>query len=160
MYWSGECARISANVAGTDGKPQGVPFWSDAALFNQFGKISCHRVRAGRRRGGAFQPRARAGGGAHQGRAGLRLAGGVARRREELGMLEVRNLSVSFPGKSGRITVVDDVSVRVAAGEVLGIVGESGCGKSVTALSIMRLVTDPPGRARRRRGPVPGPGTS
>jgi len=34
-----ECARISANVAGTDGKPQGVPFWSDAALFNQFGKI-------------------------------------------------------------------------------------------------------------------------
>ena len=58
-------------------------------------------------------------------------------------MLEVRNLSVSFPGKSGRITVVDDVSVRVAAGEVLGIVGESGSGKSVTALSILRLIQSP-----------------
>ena len=58
-------------------------------------------------------------------------------------MLDVRNLSVSFPGKSRRITVVDDVSLRVGAGEVLGIVGESGSGKSVTALSILRLIQSP-----------------
>jgi len=51
-----------------------------------------------------------------------------------------------FFTNSGLFRAVDDVSFRVRRGETLAIVGESGCGKSVTALSIMRLVPDPPGR--------------
>ena len=61
-------------------------------------------------------------------------------------LLRVEHLRVGF-GRPGREQLaVDDVSFRLATGEVLGIVGESGCGKSVTALSILRLVPDPPGR--------------
>ena len=61
-------------------------------------------------------------------------------------LLEVRNLSTEFNTASGAIRAVNDVSFAVKEGEVLGLVGESGCGKSVTALSIMRLVPNPPGR--------------
>ena len=61
-------------------------------------------------------------------------------------LLRVEHLRVGF-GRPGREQLaVDDVSFTLAPGEVLGIVGESGCGKSVTALSILRLVPDPPGR--------------
>lgn len=56
-------------------------------------------------------------------------------------LLEVSHLKTSFDTEIGRITAVDDVSITIKKGEVLGIVGESGCGKSVTALSIMRLFT-------------------
>src|ERR671918_786122 len=56
-------------------------------------------------------------------------------------LLDVQNLSVAF----GDRTVVDHVSLQLAAGETLGIVGESGSGKSVTAFSILRLL-QPPGR--------------
>ncbi len=61
-------------------------------------------------------------------------------------MLEVAGLTTSFPGESGeaaRIPVVDGSDLEIAGGEVLALVGESGCGKSMTALSIMRLVPKP-----------------
>jgi len=55
-------------------------------------------------------------------------------------VLAVRDLTVEFDGPSGPVTVVDGVSFTLRAGEVLGIVGESGCGKSVTALSLLQLL--------------------
>ena len=61
-------------------------------------------------------------------------------------MLDVRNLKTYFLTEDGEGKAVDDVSFSIARGEVLGLVGESGCGKSVTSLSIMRLVPDPPGK--------------
>ena len=61
-------------------------------------------------------------------------------------LLAVRDLSVVFDTDSGPLTAVDGVSFAISRGEVLGLVGESGCGKSVTALSILRLVPSPPGR--------------
>ncbi|WP_027583581.1 ABC transporter ATP-binding protein [Bradyrhizobium sp. Ai1a-2] len=61
-------------------------------------------------------------------------------------VLEVKNLKTVFFTNSGLFRAVDDVSFSVRRGETLAIVGESGCGKSVTALSVMRLVPDPPGR--------------
>jgi peptide/nickel transport system ATP-binding protein len=61
-------------------------------------------------------------------------------------LLEVDNLSTYFDTVSGTVRSVDGVSYRVEAGRTLGVVGESGCGKSVTALSILRLVPTPPGR--------------
>ena len=60
-------------------------------------------------------------------------------------LLSVRGLSTSFNTSSGVARAVDGVSFDVSAGETLGIVGESGCGKSVTALSLLRLI-QPPGR--------------
>jgi peptide/nickel transport system ATP-binding protein len=64
---------------------------------------------------------------------------------EEL-VLEVKNLKTSFFTEEGEVKAVDDVSFSVFKGKTLGIVGESGCGKSVTSLSIMRLIPEPPGR--------------
>jgi peptide/nickel transport system ATP-binding protein len=61
-------------------------------------------------------------------------------------VLDVKNLQTVFFTNSGLFKAVDDVSFHVRRGETLAIVGESGCGKSVSALSIMRLVPDPPGR--------------
>ena len=58
-------------------------------------------------------------------------------------VLEVANLCTSFPQAGGRTNVVDGVSFRVAAGETVALVGESGCGKSLTALSVLRLVPKP-----------------
>ena len=69
---------------------------------------------------------------------------GVGRKADHL--LEVRGLSTHFFTPDGIIQAVDDVSFDVGYGETLGLVGESGCGKSVTALSIARLVPDPPGK--------------
>ena len=60
-------------------------------------------------------------------------------------LLEVQDLKTYFKVKAGRVRAVDGVSFAVKSGEKLGVVGESGCGKSVTALSIMRLVQQPPG---------------
>jgi peptide/nickel transport system ATP-binding protein len=61
-------------------------------------------------------------------------------------VLEVDGLSTYFFTRGGLVKAVDSVSLHVRGGETLAIVGESGCGKSVTALSIMRLVPYPPGR--------------
>jgi len=61
-------------------------------------------------------------------------------------VLEVNDLQTVFFTNSGLFRAVDHLSFRVRRGETLAIVGESGCGKSVSALSIMRLVPDPPGR--------------
>ena len=61
-------------------------------------------------------------------------------------LLEVRGLKTHFAVEGGEFRAVDDVSFTLAPGRTLGIVGESGCGKSVTALSIMGLVPQPPGR--------------
>ena len=61
-------------------------------------------------------------------------------------LLEVRSLRTAFRTEDGEFTAVDGVSFSLDGGRTLGIVGESGCGKSVTALSIMGLVPQPPGR--------------
>ena len=61
-------------------------------------------------------------------------------------LLEVNDLTTYFFTQDGVVKAVDGISYHLDEGEVLGIVGESGCGKSVSALSIMRLVASPPGR--------------
>ncbi len=61
-------------------------------------------------------------------------------------LLQIKNLKTYFYTSDGIIKAVDDVSWEVDQGEVIGLVGESGCGKSVTALSILRLIPDPPGK--------------
>src|SRR5690606_38193003 len=61
-------------------------------------------------------------------------------------VLEVRDLRTHFFTRRGTVRAVDGVSYAVEAGKTLGVVGESGCGKSVSALSILQLVPDPPGR--------------
>ena len=61
-------------------------------------------------------------------------------------LLDVRNLTTVFHTSAhGTLTAVDDISFSINAGQALSIVGESGCGKSVTSLSIMRLIPSPPG---------------
>ncbi|MGH7377890.1 MAG: ATP-binding cassette domain-containing protein, partial [Candidatus Methylomirabilales bacterium] len=61
-------------------------------------------------------------------------------------LLEVRELRTHFATPEGVVRAVDGVSYDVREGEIVALVGESGCGKSVSALSIMRLIPRPPGR--------------
>ena len=61
-------------------------------------------------------------------------------------LLEVKGLRTHFASERGEVRAVDGVDLRLERGRTLGIVGESGCGKSVTALSIMGLIPQPPGR--------------
>lgn len=70
----------------------------------------------------------------------------MLQRQDGNTILKVSNLKTHFFTGEGIVKAVDGVSFEVKKGEVLGIVGESGCGKSVTALSILRLVASPPGR--------------
>jgi oligopeptide/dipeptide ABC transporter ATP-binding protein len=61
-------------------------------------------------------------------------------------LLDIQNLSVAFDTDEGTVSAVNSVSLQLEKGEVLGLVGESGCGKSVTAMSVLRLIPSPPGR--------------
>jgi peptide/nickel transport system ATP-binding protein len=61
-------------------------------------------------------------------------------------ILEISDLKVTFNTRYGEVTALDSVSLRLNDGETLGVVGESGCGKSITALSVMGLIPSPPGR--------------
>jgi len=61
-------------------------------------------------------------------------------------LISIRNLSTYFYTYAGVVKALDGVDLEIYKGETLGLVGETGCGKSVTALSIMRLVPNPPGR--------------
>ncbi|MGY3360161.1 ABC-type dipeptide/oligopeptide/nickel transport system ATPase component [Bradyrhizobium sp. GM0.4] len=63
-----------------------------------------------------------------------------------MALLEVENLQTHFRTPSGINRAVEGVSFHVNEGEMLAIVGESGCGKSVTSMSLMRLIPEPPGR--------------
>jgi peptide/nickel transport system ATP-binding protein len=69
-----------------------------------------------------------------------------AARAADQPLLDVRDLSVEFEVRNGIARVLESVSFSLGRGETLGLVGESGCGKSMTALAIMRLIPDPPGR--------------
>ncbi|HWV23182.1 MAG TPA: ATP-binding cassette domain-containing protein, partial [Thermomicrobiales bacterium] len=61
----------------------------------------------------------------------------------ETPLIDVKNLEVQFPLDQGTVYAVNDVSFSIAPGKTLGVVGESGCGKSVTARSILRILREP-----------------
>ena len=65
-------------------------------------------------------------------------------------LLEVENLTVEFASPEGRVHAVDGVSFSITAGETLGLLGESGCGKTVTGLALLRLLPEPPARITGR----------
>ena len=65
---------------------------------------------------------------------------------QENKILDISGLKTHFYTRKGIIPAVDDISLSIKRGKVLGLVGESGCGKSITALSILRLIPSPPGR--------------
>ena len=67
-----------------------------------------------------------------------------------MALLEVEDLRVSFKTDDGVVEAVQGVSYELDAGETLGIVGESGCGKSVSTMALMRLIPEPPGRIAGR----------
>ena len=74
----------------------------------------------------------------------VRTAAGT--EEEPAALLEVRGLCIEFDSESGPVRVVDEASFDVAHGQIVGLVGESGCGKTVSSLSILRLLSSPPAR--------------
>ncbi|MGY6549073.1 MAG: ABC transporter ATP-binding protein, partial [Roseinatronobacter sp.] len=75
----------------------------------------------------------------------LIAAGNAAARPSPAAILSVRDLTVEFPGRDGALCALDSVSFEIAPGEILGMVGESGAGKSMTGLAVQQLL-EPPGR--------------
>src|SRR4051812_22761282 len=61
-------------------------------------------------------------------------------------LLEIRGLKTHFATDDGIVQAVDGVDITIRRGETLGVVGESGCGKTVTAMSVLKLIAMPPGR--------------
>jgi len=61
-------------------------------------------------------------------------------------LLDIRGLKTHFKTEDGVVQAVDGVDLKIMRGETLGVVGESGCGKTVTALSVLKLIAMPPGR--------------
>ncbi len=61
-------------------------------------------------------------------------------------ILDIQDLTVHFRTTKGTVVAVDQLSMKIKAGETVAVVGESGCGKTTTALSILRIIPDPPGR--------------
>src|SRR5438067_12055623 len=61
-------------------------------------------------------------------------------------LLDIRGLKTHFSTEDGMVHAVDGVDLAIDRGETLGVVGESGCGKTVTALSVLKLIASPPGR--------------
>ena len=66
-------------------------------------------------------------------------------------LLEIKGLKTHFSTDDGMLQAVDGVDIAINKGETLCVVGESGCGKTVTAMSILKLIAMPPGPHRRRR---------
>ena len=131
--------------------------------------VSLHRPRIRRLSGNRPAPERPCPRGAGRDRAPLRGAArggrtGAGRGRHaamtspvrEAPVVEVEGLRTFFHGDDGIGRAVDGVSFSLFKGETLGLVGESGCGKSVTALSVMRLVREPPGRIEAGRIAVNG----
>ena len=82
------------------------------------------------------------------------MTSGISNNQADAGLesrhlLDVRDLATRFATAEGYVQAVNGVSFHIDEGEILGLVGESGCGKSVTSLSIMRLVPNPPGEITR-----------
>ncbi len=85
-----------------------------------------------------------AGAGTRRGRAGVRTARGVPPASGDgANLLELRGLRTHFFTRDGTVKAVDGVTFEIGNGETIGVVGESGCGKSITAMSIMRLIERP-----------------
>ncbi len=72
-------------------------------------------------------------------------------------LLDIRGLKTHFATDNGMVRAVDGVDITIGRGETVGVVGESGCGKTVTAMSVLKLIAMPPGKYRRRPDPVAGP---
>lgn len=70
----------------------------------------------------------------------------MEKKRKSKDLVEFKNLKTHFFTEDGTVKAVNDVSFKIKTGETVGVVGESGCGKSVTAMSLMRLIPNPPGR--------------
>ena len=61
-------------------------------------------------------------------------------------LLDIRGLKTHFATDNGMVRAVDGVDITIGRGETVGVVGESGCGKTVTAMSVLKLIAMPPGR--------------
>ena len=71
-------------------------------------------------------------------------------------LLEIRGLKTHFATDDGMVQAVDGVDLTIDRSETVGVVGESGCGKTVTALSVLKLIADAAGAHRRRADPLAG----